>query len=163
MSMVGALAAGRLPARYADIASDAKWQSIEARTLTSDELLSRDQAIELAAHLAGAESPLADVQAQTLYDIILRDYPFDERAQIAVGTAFGCMIAKKSGFDWARISNEYGEETGLIHCNFAMICFPINILQKRIADRTNIDLVALCDATIDAMEEMAATGNYNRR
>jgi len=136
---------------------------MHVRGLTSEEQEARDDAIALAAEYLAIDAPPSLPDVQTLYDVIAADHPEDTTAQIAAGIAFGAIIADRSGFDWVRIIDDVGEETGLCHPDNLVVCYPVSILQKRIVSGDAVDLLELCDATISAVNDAAATGDYKAR
>ena len=131
--------------------------------LTAEQAQAVDEAIALAADYLATDPPFSPVEVQRLYDAVAKDHPDRLEAQIAVGMAFGEMIISKAGYEWVRASDEYGEETALCHRTAAVTCFPISMLQKRIAKREAVDLVELRDATIAVVEEAVIKGNWQPR
>ena len=122
-----------------------------------------DEAIALAADYLATDPPFSPLEVQRLYDAVTRDHPENVEAQIAVGIAFGEMIIAKADYEWVRVSDEYGEETALCHRAAAVTCFPVSMLQKRIAKREEVDLVELRDATIAVLEEAVTNGQWQPR
>ena len=131
--------------------------------LTAEQAQAVDEAIALAADYLATDPPFSPAQVQMLYDVVARDLPERVDAQIAVGMAFGEMIVSKAGYEWVRVSDEYGEETALCHRSIAATCFPISMLQKRISRREAVDLVELRDGTIAAVEQAVAAGDCQPR
>jgi len=131
--------------------------------LTVEQARAVDEAIALAADYLATDPPFSPAEVQRLYDAVASDHPDLVEAQIAVGMAFGEMIISKAGYEWVRVSDEYGEETALCHRAAAVTCFPISMLQKRISRREEVDLVELRDATIAVVEDAVTNGNWQPR
>ena len=131
--------------------------------LTVEQAQALDEAIALAAEYLETDPPFSPVEVQRLYDAVAQRQPGHIEAQIAVGMAFGEMIVDKAGYEWVRVSDEYGEETALCHRAAAVTCFPVSMLQKRISKREEVDLVELRDATIAVVEEAVTNGNRQPR
>ena len=131
--------------------------------LTVEQAQAVDEAIALAADYLATDPPFSPLEVQRLYDAVARDHPEHVDAQIAVGIAFGEMIIDKADYEWVRVSDEYGEEMALCHRAAAVTCFPISMLQKRIAKREAVDLAELRDATINVVEEAVTNGGWQPR
>ena len=129
------------------------------RALTECETQALQEGFALAAQYIGQEAPFSDAQAQELYDAILDAEP-DGGNSIATGLVLGEMIITNGPFDWVRIVDEYGEETGLCHKDVTVVCHPISMIQKRLSRREQVDMKQLCDATLGVLDEMIASGNY---
>ena len=102
-------------------------------------------------------------KVQELYQVVAvncRDY---DKAQIAVGIAFGETIAEKAGWEWVRATDEYGSETSLSPPGYMVACYPISMIQKRIAADEQVNLGELRDETISIIEQRAREGYYEER
>lgn len=132
-------------------------------SLTAEQAQAIEEAIALAADYLATDPPFSPAEVQRLYDAVARDHPEHVGAQIAVGMAFGEMIIAHAGYEWVRVSDEYGEETALCHRTAAVTCFPISMVQKRVSTHEAVDLVELRDATIAVVEEAVADGNWQPR
>ena len=98
---------------------------MDIRPLSDDEEAYRQEALALAAHYLDSTSPLPMEKVQELYQVVAvncRDY---DKAQIAVGIAFGETIAEKAGWEWVRATDEYGSETSLSPLGYMVACYPI--------------------------------------
>jgi hypothetical protein len=131
--------------------------------LTDEQAQAVADAVALAAEFLATDPPFSPFEVQRLYDVIARDHPDHVEAQIAVGMAFGEMIAAKAGYQWVRVSDEYGEETALCHRVAAVTCFPVSMLQKRISRREQVDLAELRDSAIAVVEDAVAKGGWKPR
>ena len=136
---------------------------MEIRLLTAQEKSAVTDGLKLAAMWAATELPLSTAQVQDLFDAVRKDHADNATAQIAVGLAFGETIACETGYEWVRVTDEYGEETALAPKGIEVSCHPIRMLQKCISRGEPTNIVELRDATIKNVEEMIASGNYRRR
>jgi predicted metalloprotease with PDZ domain len=104
------------------------------RPLNPEELGAREAGLDMAARLVGARRPLVIAHVQALYDVLLESEPLDEPL-IALGLAFGDMIVARGGFEWVRISDEYGDETWKERLNIAELRDgTIEAIMKRIGE-----------------------------
>jgi hypothetical protein len=136
---------------------------LDIQPLSDDEEAYRQEALALAAHYLDSASPLPMEKVQELYQVVAvncRDY---DKAQIAVGIAFGETIAEKAGWEWVRVTDEYGAETSLSPPGYMVACYPISMIQKRIAADEQVDLAELRDETIGIIEQRAREGYYEER
>ena len=136
---------------------------IEIRTLNATEQATLDQGLALAKHLTNTSQPLNASQVQILYDVLLKSKHYDESHMIALGLAFGNLIVEKSDMEWVRISDEYGEETGLSPQEYQIFIAPISIIQKRIDRHETLSIATLRDDTIKLINEQIATGELSKR
>lgn len=118
------------------------------RSLSDDEMAACDAGLDLAAGLVEATRPLSGDLVQGLYDMLLADHVHDGDAVIALGIAFGEMFVRKAGFEWVRVSDEYGDETCVSPAGKEIFCAPISMMQKRLQRRDAIDVTRLCDDMI---------------
>ncbi|WP_419320932.1 DUF3806 domain-containing protein [Caulobacter sp. ErkDOM-E] len=133
---------------------------MEVRALNESETQALQEGFAFAAQYIGQEHPFSDAQAQELYDAILGAEPDVGNFQIATGLVFGEMIITNEPFEWVRIIDEYGEETGLCHKDVTVVCHPISMIQKRLSRREQVDMKQLRDATLGTLEEMISSGSY---
>ena len=128
----------------------------ELRRLTDSEITALNSGLALASRLAKQESALTLEQVQALYDSALDDGRPDVERDIAIGLAFGSLIVDEKEFEWARISDKWGDETCVAvvgkNCNAA----PISMIQKRLGRAETVDLAELRDGTIRLLRERAA-------
>jgi hypothetical protein len=122
--------------------------NVTMRPLTPAEAAARDAGLSLAARLTNAILPLSSEQVQDLYDALLVDRVDDGEATIAVGLAFGQLIADRAGYEWVHLSDEFGEETCLAPYGKEVSCSPISMIQKRVKRGESVDLNQLCDDVI---------------
>ncbi len=137
--------------------------TMEMRTLNASEKVSLDQGLALAKHLTNTSQPLNTSQVQILYDVLLETKQYDENHMIALGLAFGDLMVKKSDMEWVRISDEYGEETGLSPQEYQMFIAPISMIQKRIDRHEHLSIATLRDDTIKLVNEQIASGELSKR
>ena len=132
------------------------------RELTDHEIAARESSLDTAARLAGASRPLGTKHVQALYDVLVAEDAGDE-ALIALGLAFGELIAAAPDFEWVRVSDEYGEETCVAARGKEISCAPISMIQKRIERRERVDIAELRDGIIASIRERIAEGSAKER
>jgi hypothetical protein len=125
--------------------------------LTEEAIAALEAGLDLAARLVGAARPLTVAHVQALYDVLLTD-DAGEEALIALGLAFGEQIIASSDFEWARVSDEYGDETCVAVHERQIFCAPISMIQKRILRQERVEVAALRDATIALIKKRIAAG-----
>jgi hypothetical protein len=131
---------------------------LDIRPLSDDEEVFRQEALALAAQYLDSASPLSMEKVQELYQVVAKNFRDYDKAQIAVGIAFGETIAEKTGWEWVRVTDEYGAETSLSPPGYTIACHPISMIQKRIAADEEVDLAELRAETIDVIERRIAEG-----
>lgn len=136
---------------------------MDIRPLSHDEELYRQEALALAAHYLGSVTPLSMEQVQELYQVVAEDFRDYDNAQTAVGVAFGEAIMERAGWEWVRVTDEYGAETALSPHGYMVACHPISIIKKRIAANEQIDLAELRDETIKTVDRLVGQGHYAKR
>jgi hypothetical protein len=136
---------------------------LQIRPLTAEEEEAREAALQMAARLVGATPPHTVEQVDELYKVLRDEYPNFLEGQIAVGVAFGELIAAKSDYEWIRVTDEYGSETALAPRGVQGACHPISMMQKRIDERADIDIGRTRDATIEIIEERIRSGQWAAR
>jgi hypothetical protein len=102
-------------------------------------------------------------KVQELYQVVAENFRDQEKAQLAVGITFGEMIAERTGWEWVRVSDEYGAEASLSPSGYMIGCHPISMIQKRIAANEPVDLAQLRDETIDVIERRISEGYAGER
>jgi hypothetical protein len=100
---------------------------------------------------------------QELYRVVPKNFRDYEKAQIALSIAFGETIARKTGWEWIRVIDEYGAETSLSPPGFMIACHPISMIQKRLDADETIDVAELRDDTIELIERRIAEGRAGER
>ncbi|GJL94782.1 MAG: hypothetical protein DHS20C05_11870 [Hyphococcus sp.] len=136
---------------------------MEIRLLTEQEKSAVTDGLKLAAKWVSGDLPLSTAQVQDLFDAVRTDHADNTMAQIAVGLAFGETIARETGYEWVRVTDEYGDETALAPKGIEVACHPISMLQKRISRSEQTNIVELRDVTIKRVEKMVASGEYRTR
>ena len=136
---------------------------MDIRPLSDDEEVNRQEALALAAYYLDSTSPLPMDKVQELYQVVAANFRDYDKAQIAVGIAFGETIAEKAGWEWVRVTDEYGAETSLSPPGYMVACYPISMIKKRIAVDEQVDLTELRDETISLIEQRAREGYYEER
>ncbi|MCA8900474.1 MAG: DUF3806 domain-containing protein [Hyphomonas sp.] len=134
--------------------------SIQLRPLSDTEAKALEDGLELAARLVGSKRPLSVEAVQHLYDVLRTDHPGYVEGQIAAGLSFGQLIVDKTGWQWMRVTDSYGEETAVSPDGYELACYPISMLQKRLKEGTITDIAVLCEATIAQIKDMIESGDY---
>ncbi|MGI9412020.1 MAG: DUF3806 domain-containing protein, partial [Hyphomicrobiales bacterium] len=129
--------------------------AMQIRPLSLDEKSALDDGLNLAARLVDGRRPLSSDQIQELYDVMLSKHADFAEGLVATGLAFGELIAGKTGFEWVRVSDEYGEETGLSLPGKQIFCAPVSMIQKRIEGAEASDIAALCDELVRTLQAQA--------
>jgi hypothetical protein len=127
------------------------------RELSSDERAALEEGLDLAARIADVPRPLDISQVQRLYDDYLNEQITDSDAIIALGLAFGEEVRRKGKMVWARVIDEYGDETCVAAPKHMVNAAPISMIQKRLKRKERVNMAQLRDATIDAMEKQILT------
>ena len=136
---------------------------LQIRALNPEEEAARLSALQLAARLVGGTLPLSVEQVQALFLVIRDDHPDLDEGQIAIGIAFGELIVACGGFEWVRVTDEYGSETSLAPLGIQGACHPISMVQKRIERREDVDIRDLRDRTIDLIQNRVEEGHWAAR
>jgi hypothetical protein len=136
---------------------------LDIRPLSDDEEGYRQEALDLAATYLDSTTPLPMEKVQELYQVVAENFRDYDKAQITVGIMFGEMIAERTGWEWVRVTDEYGAETSLSPPGYMIACHPISMIQKRIATNEPVDLAELRDETIDVIERRIAEGRAGER
>jgi len=121
------------------------------RELNSDEREALEEGLELAARIADARRPLDILQVQRLYDDYLDEQITDTDAVIALGLAFGDEVRRRGNLVWARVIDEYGDETCVAAPKHKVHAAPISMIQKRLNRKERVNLTQLRDATLEAI------------
>jgi len=125
------------------------------RRLNAEEQGALRVGLDLAAELAASPLPLSRAQVQALYDDALEGATDDDERLIAIGLAFGDLISREDGFEWARISDQYGDETCVAVIGSMTHCAPISMIQKRIRRNEAVDIGEMADSTMNLLREQA--------
>jgi hypothetical protein len=126
------------------------------RALTQNERGAMESALLVAARMASKPLPLGIEQVQRLYNVMLKQAKQDEEEVIALGIAFGAAISERAGFDWVRVTNQWGDETCVGPPRKAIHCAPISMIQKRLKRQEAVDLNELADAVIGSIRSTLA-------
>ncbi|MET0246710.1 MAG: DUF3806 domain-containing protein [Sphingomonas sp.] len=137
--------------------------TLDIRPLSDDEEVNRQEFLTLAAHYLDSVSPLRMEKVQELYQVVAENFQNNDKAQVAAGIAFGEIIAEKAGWEWVKVTDEYGVETALSPPGYMVACYPISMIQKRIETGEQVDLAELRDETISIIEQRAGEGHYDKR
>lgn len=132
------------------------------RALTRDEQRAMEQALVLAARIAGTSS-LGFPELQSLYDRMLMQSDRDDEEVIALGMAFGAAINEWAGFDWVRVSDEWGDETCVGPPHKTTHCAPISMIQKRLNRQEEVDLQELANALVNWIRVSVTDGKTGDR
>ena len=136
---------------------------MEIRDLDASERAAHVDGLKLAAKLLDTSLPLSSSSVQELYEALNNrgnDYP---EGAIACGLAFGQLIVEETGFDWVRVSDEYGDETCVSPSGAKLICSPISMIQKRLSRGERLDLEGLKNKVIAALAAKLDSGDYGLR
>lgn len=125
------------------------------RALEEGEVVALQQALALAARMAKVETALGIDQVQALYDAALDANENDAERLIAIGLAFGNLIVDDAEFEWARISDEWGEETCVAVVGKMVHCAPISMIQKRIGRADPFSIAELREGTLKMLRDAA--------
>lgn len=128
------------------------------RALTPEENGAKEQALGLAERMAKKPLPLSFEDVQRLYNEALGQAARDDEQVIALGIAFGAAINERAGFDWVRVSDQWGDETCVGPPHKTIHCAPISMVQKRLSRQESIDLRQLADTVIKSIREKLADG-----
>jgi hypothetical protein len=131
---------------------------VEIHPLTDEEEDARQSALALAARLIGKSLPLGVPEVNALYQVIRNEHADFEEGVIATGIAFGELIVRKAGYEWVRVTDEWGSETSLSPKGWNGSCHPISMIQKRIERREDVDLGELCEDTIWTLQKRINAG-----
>ena len=114
----------------------------------------------MAERLVGAQMPCSFCQVEALYVALFEDdLPDDSVFIIAAGLAFGSLFVDGGGFEWLRISDEYGEETVVALIGKQIWVAPISMIHKRLARRERLDMAKLKQDAVKAIQGHADAGN----
>jgi len=134
------------------------------RALGPREIEARDQALELLSVVSGLAQPIGIEDLQHLYDQVL-DEALEHQGDLIVslGISFGQTFMTEPDFEWARVSDEYGEETVVAVKSFQLNAAPVSMIDKRIQRGERIDLAMLRRDTIKRLRELVAAGDIMER
>lgn len=127
------------------------------RALSSEEISALEKGLDLAARLADAPRPLDITQVQRLYDDYLDEEIDNVEAIIALGLAFGDVMRRQGNLVWARVIDEYGEETCVAAPHKVVYSGSISMIQKRLARKEKVNLAQLSQAVLDEMAKQVLT------
>lgn len=133
------------------------------RELTQEERDALEQGLDLAAKLVDGSRPLSAESVQELYEALLKRQGDFSEGVIAAGLSFGQLIADRAGYEWVRVSDEYGDETCLSPIGVQVMCAPISMIQKRMSQESRVNIPELRDETIQAIELGIKAGTYQPR
>lgn len=101
-----------------------------------------------------------------LQDILTRrDYEaYDYRYHSSLGVLFGdCLQHAYSDFHWVIVHDQYGRELALQYQDYAVQCFPISMITKRIEDGIEINVAQLIGDTVhQLLSGLEKEGGYSR-
>ncbi|MDM1395861.1 DUF3806 domain-containing protein [Myroides odoratimimus] len=84
-----------------------------------------------------------------LREYAVNDYEYHQ----ALGILFGaCFQYQYSDFHWIVVHDQYGRELALQYQDYALQCFPISMITKRIEDEVDIDVIALMEDVVQHIE-----------
>ncbi|GLQ20214.1 DUF3806 domain-containing protein [Algimonas porphyrae] len=133
---------------------------MNVRNLNKLEMEGLDQSRKLALRLMNATTDFTTNAFDQAYADVLENTASNILFQSALGIALGDLILSKSDYIWLRVEDKYGEETAVGLPDPQIVCYPISIIQKRLASKERMDSAQLVRSTISAMEEMRISGEY---
>lgn len=138
--------------------------SLDIRELRDDERAALDAGLALAQELIGGTDTYSWSAAQEPYDLVLRDRadPMGE-AVIAIALYFGELVRINSGFEWVRVSDEYGEETCLSPPGKSIVCAPISMIQKRLEKPEALNVQEMGEGAIELVLRRVEEGQVGSR
>jgi hypothetical protein len=124
----------------------------------------RDAALAEASRMAGAKGRLNMAQVQRLYDHALKNaQSLDLDAQaLAIGYAFGELIAERSKYEWKLAFDEYGNEPVIAEPSGTYFCAPILMIGRRLVQGQAANLDRLCNETIQTIRDSLKKGGGAR-
>ena len=132
--------------------------------LTDEEKNAIEENKSFISELFNPDTPINAEKVQVLYDSALVGSKEITIGIGLLGVAFGeLMLNKLPDFEWAKISDEYGEEICLCARSFILICSPISMMSKRIEDRESIDIADLADKTCQVLVEKINSSKLDKR
>jgi hypothetical protein len=134
---------------------------VNVRPLTQSEEGRRDLMLEYAEAMLPTSTTSAE-SLQQLYDHFVAKSEVDSKVTDAIGLAFGALIVRSSDFEWVWTDgDDYPPEIAVGLPALKLVCHPISMIAKRLADREAWDLQALQRDTVSLMRDKAA--NYVAR
>jgi hypothetical protein len=80
---------------------------------------------------------------------------------IALGTAFGDVIARTLGLSWVRYCDDDGEELALRYESTDVVVFPRSLLLTRMEEGKTINLALIYDEVCAMVRQKAASVDYS--
>jgi hypothetical protein len=121
---------------------------VNVRPLTPEEESWRDLLLEYAESMLPTSTTSAEA-LQQLYDHFVTKSEIDENVADAIGLAFGALIVRRSDFEWVWTDDdEYPPEIAVGVPGLKLVCHPISMIAKRLADGENWDLQILQQDTV---------------
>ena len=133
------------------------------RPLNNEEKSALESGLTLAARIADKPQPLSVADVQFLCDSFIDEKISDEEAIIGLGLSFGQLIVMQAGYEWVRVEDEYGQETCVAPKGAKINCGPISMIQKRLDTVNTIDIEHLVTETINTIDGLIDSGNYEAR
>lgn len=90
---------------------------------------------------------------QAIYEIFLDAEDLHPDAVLSLGLGFGRVLHSRGGFDWVRVTDQYGEETGLQVTGTTVSIAPISMIQKRLNRREKVCLAELVQETLKSVDD----------
>ena len=124
---------------------------MEIRNLNAEEISALSDGLNMAGRMLNYEGSIPANKVQELYDYFLNNGREFEEGVIALGLAFGALFIDGGGYEWARVSDEYGDETVVRINGKKLFCSPISMIQKRLDRREAINIQELYQDTVEAL------------
>jgi hypothetical protein len=127
----------------------------ELRRLNPGEVEALNAALKGAAQVTRANRPtVADLQR--VYDDALQKRQTSEELNIVIGLALGALIVDGKEFEWARVIDDLGDETGIAVIGKMLHASPISMISTRLNRGERANLAELKDTTVKRLRERKA-------
>lgn len=133
-----------------------------ASPLSAEERDALESGLELAAAIAGGSRPLEAAQVQALYDGFLGKEGVGAAVSV-VGLAFGELLLSRGPFEWVRVVDDHGSETSVGVIGAELFCYPITMIETRLADGEAVDIELLAGQTAMELKKLLDTGGCATR
>jgi len=119
-----------------------------------------DTLIHRATEVAGCNSD--DNLRDTLAALSSQIAPSSDPVDVAsAGAAFGEALVEFVGMKWVMVFDEYGLDFGLQKPGLSLVCFPFDMIRKRVEQGQTLDLIDLLESTADALRSADAGVDEN--
>lgn len=136
---------------------------LKIEILGADEIADLSEGLTIAARMLDEPPPLSIGQVQLLYDQLREAPHISFEQQVALGLAFGEAFVEYTDYEWVKASDDYGVEMALSPVGFHVACYPISMIQQRLADGDQVDLAQLRSKIVGAISDKVAAGDVAPR